>query len=103
MAQLVKRLTLGFGTGHALMVCLCVDSAEPAWDPLPPLSLSAPTLLMLSLFLSQNKYYWWNLGHMPVIWLQRKQKKKVLWVLPEKVSLLWLGVPLKIANMCNNF
>ena len=43
MAQLVKRLTLGFGPGHDLTVCEaepCIgpfaDSAEPAWDSLPP-------------------------------------------------------------------
>ena len=52
-AQSVKRLTLGFGSGHDLTVCgfeprvgLCADSSEPAWDCLP---LSLP---LLSLFLS---------------------------------------------------
>ena len=41
VAQLVKCLTLDFGSGHDLMVCeiepsvgLCADSAEPAWDSL---------------------------------------------------------------------
>ena len=53
MAQLVKHLTLGFGSGHELMVhefqsWLDTDSAEPAWDSLSPF-LSAPTPLMLSL------------------------------------------------------
>ena len=33
---------------------LCADSMEPAWNPLSP-SLSAPPLLMLSLFLKINK------------------------------------------------
>ena len=63
VAQSVMHLTLGFGSGHDLIVCginPCVrvhaDSAEPAWDSLSP-SLSAPPLLMLalSLFLSQKK------------------------------------------------
>ena len=41
VAQSVKHLTLGFGSGHNLMVCgfeprirLCVDGAEPAWNSL---------------------------------------------------------------------
>ena len=48
MAQSVKHLTLGFGSGHDLTVpefqarvWLYADNAEPAWDflslPLPPL------------------------------------------------------------------
>ena len=48
VAQLVKRPTLGFGSGHDLTVRkfkprvgLCADSAEPAWDPLS-LSLLLP-------------------------------------------------------------
>ena len=59
VAQLVKRLTLGFGSGQNLMVreikpCtgLCADSVKPAWDSLSPF-LSAPHLLSLSL---KNKY-----------------------------------------------
>ena len=48
MAQSVKRLTLGFSSGHDLMVRgfkalsgFCTDSMEPAWDSLSPsLSLS---------------------------------------------------------------
>ena len=55
MAQLVKRLTLGLGSGHDLTVCelepcvrLCSDSIEPAWDSL---SLSV-CLSLLSLCLS---------------------------------------------------
>ena len=54
MAQSVKRLTPGFGSGHDLTVCefepgveLCADSVGPAWD-----SLSSPHLF-LSL---KNKY-----------------------------------------------
>ena len=61
MSQLVKRLTLGFGSGHDLTVCgfeprvgLCAGSVEPAWDSLsPPLSLSALPLLALSFPLSK--------------------------------------------------
>ena len=63
VAQLVKRLTLGFGSGHDLVVGefeprvrFCVDSTEPAWNSLSlslSLSLSAPPLL--TFFLSQNK------------------------------------------------
>ena len=57
MAQLLKRPTLGFNSGHDLMVCglephvgLCADSVEPAWDSLSfPLSMSLPRLSMLSL------------------------------------------------------
>ena len=54
VAQLVKHPTLGFGSGHDLMVCgfgphigLCADGTELAWDsvslslcPSPALSLS---------------------------------------------------------------
>ena len=54
MAQLVKYLTLDFGSGHDLMigdfkphVGLCADSMEPDWDSLF-LSLSVPPPLMLS-------------------------------------------------------
>ena len=59
MAQLVKRLILGFGSDHDLMVCefelhvrLCADGAEPAWDSPSP-SLFAPPPLMLSPSLSK--------------------------------------------------
>ena len=61
MAQLVKRPTAGFGSGHDLTVPefearigLCADSVEPeaAWVSLSP-SLSAPTLI--TLYFSQNK------------------------------------------------
>ena len=59
MAQLVKVLTLGFGSDHDLTVrkfelCigLCANGAEPAQDSAP--SFSAP--LLLTLYLSQNKY-----------------------------------------------
>ena len=54
MAQLVKHLTLDFGSGHNLRVLeskphirLCADSTDSAWD-----SLSAPPQLMHVLFLS---------------------------------------------------
>ena len=57
MAQSVKRLTLGFRSGHGLTVHefephrgLCADSVEPAWDSMNP-SLSALPLRSLSLFL----------------------------------------------------
>ena len=46
VAQSVKRLTLGFGSGYDLVVCgfephigLCADSVEPVWDSLSPHSL----------------------------------------------------------------
>ena len=39
MTQVVKHPTLGFGSGHDLIVCefkpcigLCTDSAQPVWD-----------------------------------------------------------------------
>ena len=56
VAQLVKYLTLDFGSGHDPMfpefephVRLCADSAEPAWDSLSPhLSLPLPRLCMHS-------------------------------------------------------
>ena len=58
MAQLVKHLTLDFGSAHDLTFCriklrvgLCTDSTEPAWDFLSP-SLFAPPLLAFSLSLS---------------------------------------------------
>ena len=50
VAQLVKRLTLGFGSGHDLTVCgikPCVGlhalSAEPAWDSLSLSLCPSPT------------------------------------------------------------
>ena len=53
VAQSLKRLTLGFGSGHDLTVpgsiVLGSDTVEPAWDS--P-SLSAPPLLTHSLSLS---------------------------------------------------
>ena len=59
MTQSVKHLTLDFSWDPDLMVHeieprvrICADSAEPAWDPLPP-ALSAPP--PLTLFLSKNK------------------------------------------------
>ena len=61
MAQLVKCLTLNFGSGHDLMVGgmeprvrLYTDSMEPAWDSLS-LFLSAPPALMLSPSFSLSK------------------------------------------------
>ena len=66
MVQLLKRLTLDFGSGHYLMVLefeprfgVCADSVDPAWGSWSP-SLSPPTLLMiifsLSLSLSLKKH-----------------------------------------------
>ena len=67
MAQLVGHLTLGFGSGHDLVVCevesrvgLCTGGTEPVWDPLSlslslSLSLPAPPPLTLMYALSQNK------------------------------------------------
>ena len=58
MAQSVKGPTLDFSSGHDLTVGEieenCADSLEPAWDSILP-SLSAPPLLMLSLFLKINQ------------------------------------------------
>ena len=61
MAQSVKHLTLDFGSGRDLTVCelephigLWADIMEPAWDSVS-LSLSAPSLLSLSIFLKINK------------------------------------------------
>ena len=61
VAQLVKRPTPDFGSGHNLTVCefkhhveLCTDSTEPVWNSLPP-SLFAPPLLTHYLSLCQNK------------------------------------------------
>ena len=59
MAQSVNLPSLGFGSGHDLTVHefdppigLCTDSVEPAWDSLS-LPFSAPTLLVLFLYLSK--------------------------------------------------
>ena len=61
MAQLVKPLTLGFGSGHSLTVGvfesrigLCTDNVESAWDSLSS-HLSALPQRVLSLFVSLNK------------------------------------------------
>ena len=63
VAQSVEHLTLDLSSGHGLtpheiqlLIRLCAESAEPAWDSLF-LSLSASALLAcsLSLPLSQNK------------------------------------------------
>ena len=58
VAQLVKCLTLDFGSDHDLMVrefkpCiwLCADDVEPSWDSIPP----PPFPPLLVLYLSQNK------------------------------------------------
>ena len=63
MAQLVKRLTLDFGSGDDLVVHefephvgLWADSVEAAWDSVSlPLSLPLPSLCALSLSLSLSK------------------------------------------------
>ena len=63
MAQLVKRLTLDFGSGHDPMVCefephvrLGADCAEPAWDSLSLcFSLCPSPAYALSLSLKINK------------------------------------------------
>ena len=59
MVQLVKCPSLDLGSGHDLTfgefeshVWLCTVRKEPAWDSVC-LSLSAPTLLALSLALSK--------------------------------------------------
>ena len=55
MAQSVKHLTFGFGSGHGLTVReikprvgLCTNSVETAWD-------SLSLLILLSLSLKLNK------------------------------------------------
>ena len=61
MAQLVKLLTLDFGSGHGLAVReikphvgLCALSIEPVWDSLSPsLSAPPPPVLTGSLSLSE--------------------------------------------------
>ena len=58
VAQLIKHLTLDFGSGHDLTVCefepqmgLHADSVEPAWDSVPlfPLSLLISHVCSLSI------------------------------------------------------
>ena len=57
MAQLVKRPTLGFRSGHDLTesrIGLCSNSVEPTWDSVFLVSLCpSPTVLSESLSLSQ--------------------------------------------------
>ena len=59
MAELVKRPTLDFDSGHELTVHgiepgiqLCADSAEPIWDSLSPSLSASPLFMILSLSLS---------------------------------------------------
>ena len=61
VAQLVKHLTLGFGSGHDLMVCelkphvtLWVDSKEPDWDSFSHFLSLCPSPTH-TLFLSNEK------------------------------------------------
>ena len=63
VAQLAKCLTLGFGSGHDLVVCefetrfrLWADSEEPAWDSLYS-SLSLPPPLKNKQTLKKKKKY----------------------------------------------
>ena len=56
VAQSVKCLTLGFGSGHDLAVHefkshigLCADSVEPSWDSLSLFLSALPCLLSLPL------------------------------------------------------
>ena len=64
VAQLVKCLTLDFGSGHDLTVCeirphlgLCADSTEPAWDsfclslPLSELVYARALSIKINIFL----------------------------------------------------
>ena len=59
VVQLVKRPTLGFGSGHDLTVCefkprtgLYTDSVEPTWDFSLPLSLPLTCVCARALSLS---------------------------------------------------
>ena len=62
VAELVKRLTLDFSSGHDLgiheiepLIGLHADSTEAAWDSLSPaLSLSALLLFILSFSLNNK-------------------------------------------------
>ena len=59
VTQSIKRPTLGFSSGHDLMVCgfepdigLCTDNTEPAWDS-PSFSASPPLTHVCTLSLSK--------------------------------------------------
>ena len=61
VAQSLKHLTLGFSSGHDLMVHefephigFCADSVEPAWDSLSPSLCPSPTCTV-SVSLKINK------------------------------------------------
>ena len=62
MAQSLKHLTLGFGSGHDLTVCgfeprigLHANSAEPAWDSLSLCPSPACSFVFLSLNIKKKK------------------------------------------------
>ena len=59
VAESVKHLTLGFGSGHDLMahefkpyIGPCADSMKPAWDSV---SLSLSVLPLLALYISLSR------------------------------------------------
>ena len=72
-AHAVKRLILGFGSGHDLTVHefepyirLCADSVEPSWNPLFSLSLPFPCSCSPSLSQINNKLKKESTGHICV-------------------------------------
>ena len=72
MAQSVKHLTLGFGSGHDLTVCgikphvgLPADSVDPTWNSLSPSLSDPPPAHTLSLKINKLKKNWTKglIGH----------------------------------------
>ena len=64
VAQLVKHLTLDFGSGHDLTVCgikprvgLYADGVGPAWDSFSSVLFVPPPLLTLGLSLKINQLF----------------------------------------------
>ena len=92
VVQLVKRLTLAFGSGRDLMVggiqpCtgLCTDIAEPAWDSLPALPLHTHALV-----LSLNINGWTFFKKLKTnVKMQHLPKTKWNKDAPEKIRLSW--------------
>ena len=95
VAELVKLLTLDFGSGHDLMVCeFCADSTEPAWVSLSlSLSLLLPFLcsctwvFSLCLSLTINKLKKIKLKHSPLKKIKQYTSKAKWEPLPYKLLL----------------